>query len=163
MAKKAKDIQSTGVAQASAPPEPSEADIFAPLSVAEQVDISCFAREACKSLPGEDEVIRGCKSEVARPLIVEGTRLVRFMAGEFEQPEPDELQAAYVRFIQVDAMLTVVGGAVQGNCINDAQTIKKKCQEDCKKSKKKFCGCFWNSFLAKTDCLVDIGINVGGG
>ena len=138
----------------------SDDGLFSTLSVADQVDISCFARDACGRLPNEDEVARQCRDERASPLIIEGSRLIRFMAGEFGQPEADELHVAYIRFIQVEAMLTVVGSDTQKSCIGEAQDRKKKCQEDCKKSKEKFCGCFWNSFLEKTNCFVSVNVGI---
>lgn len=128
--------------------------LFGPLELGDVVDIACLSRATCEKLPSEAEIERGCTAEQARPLLIEGSRLLRFMAGEAGQPEPEEVQAALVRFVQVDAMLTIVGQATAQSCVGQAQSEKKECQKNCQK---RFCGCFWNSFLAKSNCFVQIG------
>ena len=159
----AKESTAEVVATAAFVEPPLESVLFVPLTMADVVDIGCFSREACAQLPSEDEIDKRCRSKQARPLIVEGARVLRFMAGEAGQPDQDELQAALVRFVQIDALLSIVGtqaGQDGKSCIGQAQSEKKECQSDCKKSDKKFCGCFWNSFLAKSNCFLDVGVNI---
>jgi hypothetical protein len=132
--------------------------VFQPLNVADLVDLAQYSRDTLERLPCEDEILKKCgTSSSAAALIVEGRRLLKVLAGDAGQPDADDAQAVLVRFVQIDATLAVIGNQVQASCIGEAQGEKKQCQEDCRGSKKKFCGCLWNSFLAKTNCFISIG------
>ena len=137
----------------------SAASLLEPFTLRDVVDVSCFSRDAAAKLPDEDRLRKHCNNERELALLIEGSRILRTLAlsDDDAQLDIDEVQILFWRFVQVETMLGV-GTTVAKSCIGEAQAEKKKCKEDCKNSPKKFCGCFWNSFLAKADCFINIGV-----
>ena len=141
----------------------TNSSIYEPFTLAELVDVAVYSRNACKQLPSESEIHKNCSDKEVGQLIIQGARAIRFMAGEAGQPEPEEAQAMYVRFVQLNAELdiaTMQSSADTKSCIGTAQSEKKDCQKNCSGTDKKFCGCFWNSFLAKSNCFLKVGVSV---
>ena len=134
--------------------------LLEPFTLQDVVDVCCFSREAVAKLPNEESLRKHCIDEHALPLLIEGVRILHVLAfsGESDQLDAEEIQINMLRFAQIESILGVETTQLEGrSCIATAQAEKKECQNNCEK---RFCGCFWNSFLTKTDCLVNIG---GGG
>lgn len=138
-----------------------DTSLLKPFTLQDVVDVACFSRYAVAKLPSEEELCKRCGDQQTLSLLIEGSRVLRVLALSEDaiQLDAEEVQVQMLRFVQIESILGVVSSKLEGrSCIGQAQAEKVKCKDDCKKSGKKFCGCFWNSFLAKIDCLVDVEI-----
>ena len=100
-------------------------------------------------------------TEMARFYIRQGSLVIRQFADCFEAGRLDreEACALYTLLMQSERMLgmAIAGVSAEGqSCIGQAESEKQDCKSACPK---KFCGCVWNAFLAKSNCFVKI--NVG--
>lgn len=132
-------------------------------------DIREFARLSEEALPKivDEKTLEAlperCSSdEMAKFYIRQGSFIIKHFADCFESGGMNLEEACALRtlLVQSDRMLGIIlSESEEGkSCIAQAESDKKECKGNCKK---KFCGCIWNSFLAKTNCFVKVDVSVG--
>lgn len=125
-------------------------------------DFVRFSEEALPKLVDEKMLetvpTKGPSDEMAKFYIRQGSLVIKHFADCFEAGRMDleEARALRTLLVQSDRMLGIVLSESK-SCIGEAESDKQKCKHNCGK---KFCGCVWNSFLAKLNCFIKVDVSV---
>jgi hypothetical protein len=130
-------------------------------------EFSRFSEDVLIKLPNEEVLsavpVNSTSDEMAKFYIRQGTLVIKLFSDCFEAGGMDLEEACALRtlLVQSDRMLGIILSEYneKKSCIGQAESEKKECKENCKK---KFCGCIWNSFLAKTNCFIGgVDVSIG--
>jgi hypothetical protein len=123
-------------------------------------EMKLISRRVLQKLPTEQQIanleIRNPADRQLQVYIRQGRMAIKKMASDAEQLSPEEASNLYSQLQQAEqSLLTLSNNNIPAatSCIGTAESEKKGCLETCKGSGKKFCGCYWNSFLAKANCF----------
>ncbi|MCY7386237.1 MAG: hypothetical protein LH628_27460 [Microcoleus sp. CAN_BIN18] len=123
-------------------------------------EMKLFSKRVLQHLPTEEQI---ANMEIRKPAdrqltvyVRQGRMAIEKMASDAEQLSPEEATNLYSQLQQAERSLLNLGdnNTPTKSCIGTAEGEKQKCLQDCKGSGKKFCGCYFNSFLAKANCFI---------
>lgn len=123
-------------------------------------EMKLFSKRVLQQLPTEEQIanmeIRNPADRRLQVYVQQGRMAIEKMASDAEQLSPEEASNLYSQLQQAEHSLLTLGNnnTSAESCIGTAEGKKKECIKDCNKSGKKFCGCYWNSFLAKANCFL---------
>ena len=119
-----------------------------------------ISRRVLQKLPTEQQIanreIRNSADRQLQVYIRQGRMAIKKMASDAEKLSPEEASNLYSQLQQSEpSLLTLSNNNIPTakSCIGTAESEKQGCLENCKGSRKKICGCYWNSFLAKANCF----------
>ena len=119
-----------------------------------------ISRRVLQKLPTEQQIanmeIRNPADRQLQVYIRQDRMAIKKMASDAEQLSPEGASNLYSQLQQAEqSLLTLSNNNIPAakSCIGTAESEKQGCLEKCKGSGKNFCGCYWNSFLAKANCF----------
>ena len=122
-------------------------------------EMKLISRRVLPQLPTEEQIanlkIKNPSDRQLQVYIRQGRMAIEKLASDAEQLTSEDAMNLYLQLQQAEQKILINGNnnSVARSCIGTAENEKKDCKEDCKASKKRFCGCLWNSFLAKVNCF----------